>query len=132
MSLQEIMNYIERSKSIEVKVEGDKITVSEYKGISKTDASDVKSLIRGKKSKIDKKRIKIISELIPILLDNKISFKIIFEKDPLLKFDVERYIVITPNEAKIFGFNSENEIPLNIIWQRLKANLKCIFYKPVK
>jgi hypothetical protein len=132
MSLQEIMNYIEKSKSVEIKVEGDKIIVSEYKGISKTDVSDVKSLIRGKKSKIDKKRIKIISELIPILLSNKISFKIIFEKDPLLKFDVERYIAITPNEAKIFGFNSENESPLNMIWQKLRENLQCVFYKPVK
>jgi predicted site-specific integrase-resolvase len=132
MSLQEIMNYIEKSKSVEIKVEGDKIIVSEYKGISKTDVSDVKSLIRSKKSKIDKKRIKIISELIPILLNNKISFKIILEKDPLLKFDVERYIAITPNEAKIFGFNSEKESPLNMIWQKLKENLQCVFYKPVK
>ncbi len=131
MSLEEILDYIENSKSVEVRLEGDKMVIDEYKGIAKTDVKDIKSLLRGKKVKLDKKRKQIFAELIPALLENKIPFKIILERDPLLKFDMDRYLVFAQDQVKIFGFKKQEEHPLNLVWNLLKDK-NCVFYKPVK
>jgi len=131
MSLEEISNFLNNSKSVEVKMENGKMIVTEYKGITKTDIKDIKSLIRGKKAKLDSKRKQFLINLAKVLLEKKIPFKIILERDPLLKFDMDRYFVITEKEIKIFGFNKKDDPPLVHLWDHLKDR-ECIFYKPVK
>ncbi len=131
MSIPDILDYLNKMKSIEVKFEEGKVLITEYKGISKTTADDVKSLMKGRKGKLDKERKQLILEISKILIENSVPFKIIFEKDPLIKFDVDRYVVIAPDSVKIFGFNKIDH-PLSIIYGKLEGFAKCYFYKPVR
>lgn len=127
----QILEKLEKKKSFEVKFKDGEIIIEDYKGISKTTAEDVKSLIRGKRAKIDKKRMKIVEELISILVEKKIPFKFIFEQDPLIKFDLDRYIAISKDLIKIFGFQSEEDQPLNMVISVIK-NQNYRFYRIAK
>ncbi len=133
MVLETVLKYIDALNSFDVKFEGAEALVVPYEGIKKIDTNDIKSLIKSKKTKkLDNKRKKLLKEITQILINNKLNFKIIFEKDPILKFELDKYIVITEDTIKIFGFKSKTEHPLDIIYDKLAEMADCYFYKPVR
>jgi|ECHnycMinimDraft_1075156.scaffolds.fasta_scaffold00104_4 hypothetical protein len=131
MSLESIKEFVENSKSFEVKY-GDKgFLLEPYKGISKTDSKDVKKFLKKSRTKISKNLKEALIEISSSLISKRIEFKLIFEKEPLLKFDLDRYLKFEGHIVKVFGFKREDEEPLSYIANLLRDKFELKFYKPV-
>lgn len=105
------------------------LIIQPYKGIAKTDAKDVKKLAKKSKVKISKGLKDLLLQISNELISKKITFRLIFEKEPLLKFDLDHYLKFEDNTVKIFGFKNEEESPLSLIIQSIKPNYTVKFYK---
>lgn len=131
MSLDSLKEYLENGKSFEIKYSENGFELEPYKGVAKTDAKDVKKLIRKSKVKLTKSLKDLLLQISSVLISNRVEFKLIFEREPLLKFDLDRYIKFEENMVKIFGFKSEDEKPLSFILDLVKGKYETRFYKPV-
>jgi hypothetical protein len=129
MSVKEISEFIEGGKSFEVQFNEKGLIIQPYKGIAKTDAKDVKKLAKKSKVKISKGLKDLLLQISNELISKKITFRLIFEKEPLLKFDLDHYLKFEDNTVKIFGFKNEEESPLSLIIQSIKPNYTVKFYK---
>ncbi|MDT7864737.1 MAG: hypothetical protein RQ922_02525, partial [Thermoproteota archaeon] len=108
MSYAEIMQKIKEGKSIEVNYDNTGIVLNEYKGISKInkeDLSEIKKIARKTKVKLNKKILELLEKIIKTLVENRIPFKVIIEKEVHLKFSLDNYLTFSEEKIKIFGFS---------------------------
>ncbi len=133
MSYAEIMQKIKEGKSIEVNYDNTGIVLNEYKGISKInkeDLSEIKKIARKTKVKLNKKILELLEKIIKTLVEKRIPFKVIIEKEIHLKFSLDNYLTFSEEKIKIFGFSSKEEYPLNLLFNYIKDfNYK--FYKSI-
>jgi hypothetical protein len=133
MSYAEIMQKIKEGKSIEVNYDNTGIVLNEYKGISKInkeDLSEIKKIARKTKVKLNKKILELLEKIIKTLVENRIPFKVIIEKEAHLKFSLDNYLTFSEEKIKIFGFSSKEEYQLNLLFNYIK-DFDYKFYKSI-
>jgi hypothetical protein len=73
----------------------------------------------------------LLENIIKILIENRIQFKIIVEKEIHLKFSLDNYLTFSEENIKIFGYKSKEEYPLSLFFNHIEKNYKYKFYKPL-
>jgi len=120
-SLAEVNAFLEKGLAFEVKFEGEKAAVTEFKGISKVTFSkeETKGVKVGKKKtgrKVPKNQKTFISRAAEILLNAKVPFKVTFgSKEFTLRFDLDHYLHVYPNKCTVVGFKKTDEQPIVLI-----------------
>ncbi|GEM_PF-642840 len=133
-NISEILQKIREGKSIEVTYDNSGIILSDYKGVSKVskeDLGEIKKIARKTKPKINKTLFSLLENIIKILIENRIQFKIIVEKEIHLKFSLDNYLTFSEENIKIFGYKSKEEYPLSLFFNHIEKNYKYKFYKPL-
>jgi hypothetical protein len=133
MSYADIIQKIKEGKSIEVNYDNTGIVLNEYKGISKIskeDLSEIKKIARKTKVKLNKKILELLEKIIKTLVENRIQFKVIIEKEVHVKFSLDNYLTFYEGKIKIFGFSSKEEYPLNLFFNYIK-DFDYKFYKSI-
>ncbi|MDH5806239.1 MAG: hypothetical protein QXW62_00795 [Candidatus Methanomethylicaceae archaeon] len=130
-----IKEYVDNGKGFEIVFEKDTPILNELKGISKISLSkeEIKGIKKVTKKKILENHKEIIIESSKILIENKIPFKIvIFPKEVILRFDLDRYIHLYPDKCMIIGFQNLQESPLCLIKDKLLKIKELKILKQVK
>jgi hypothetical protein len=130
-----VESFILEGKSFEVSYSNDVPMVQSYKGVSKTIVSkDELKGFKKSKSKVDPKLVKIVREICKVLMDNKISFKVIFiKKDVEIRFDLDHYVhIYEDGRISIAGFSSDGERPLSLIYSILDSTGEVRFLRPLR
>ncbi len=113
-----VKEYLDKTRAFEVKFEGDKITVCEAQGISKTSVSksEMKGARVGGKRKIPKDQMDVLRNSVERLFRERVNFKVIFGKDDsTIRFDLDHYIHLYPDKCLVLGFRSLDERPVSLI-----------------
>jgi hypothetical protein len=120
-SLAEVNVFLEEGLAFEVKFEGEKAAITEFKGISKVALikEETKGVKIGKKKKgrkVPKNQKAFISRAAEILLNAKVPFKVTFgSKEFTLRFDLDHYLHVYPDKCTIVGFKNSDEHPIVLI-----------------
>ncbi len=137
LNLENLLEKIRKIENFEVLgYEGNDIVVSGVKGIVRMSLDDeVKKTLgelkrRRPRGKPTDRQLRTIEEVVKILINNKIKFKIIFgPKEVITRFDLDHYIRLTDKDVRIVGFKDENDGILRLISSVLSRYGPLIFLK---
>ena len=141
LKFEELINKIRNLESFEViGYSNNEILVSGVKGIIKIDLKDeeAKRMLgelkrRRPRGKPSQKQLQTLQNIVKLLVDNKVKFKVVFEsKDIVIRFDLDHYVRLTDKDVRIVGFKDENDGILKIIYPELIKHGSITFLKPVK
>lgn len=131
---EEIINAMKEGRSVVVSYnEAGEPVIEPYRGISKArlGKGELKG-VRKRKPKAPANVVKTAGRIAEKLIENRIPFRVIVGRGEVeVRFTLDQYIKLTKDgEAKLVGFRSEEDHPINLIKEEL-TGLKISLLKPL-